>query len=393
MTGEGQTSPKLVYWSAGEASGDHHAAGVIRCLRQLDPQIRHRGLGGEAMRAAGMDLIRDMARDFAIIGFTRAVIAYPALRRILRETVADWHREKPALLVCVDYPGFNLVLAQKAFEHKIPVVWYISPQVWAWKAGRVRTMRAVLKRVLVILPFEEEWLRQRGVQADYVGNPILDEMEGVLAPQPDARVALGLTGSGPVIGLLPGSRSREILRHMPLLVSTARQLLARHPDLQFVLPVAPTIDEADICHALAKERDLSIMVTKDALRARMAMDAALCKSGTSTLELALCGVPMVIFYITSALNAWIARRFLQISVVGLVNLVAGKLVVRECIQEEAQPQILARELACLLPGQGMRAVQLAELERVRQLLGQPGASERVARIIFEEIQAAQGAAG
>jgi lipid-A-disaccharide synthase len=245
-------------------------------------------------------------------------------------------------------------------------------------------MRRDLRRVFVILPFEEAWLRDRGVRADFLGNPLLDELPDVRAPQLEAREALGFGAEDVVIGLLPGSRSREILRHMPLLVQTVQHLLDNHPHLKFVLPIAPTVDRGPIEQVLAAGRPLPVTLTTDTMRARLAMNAALCKSGTSTLELAIAGVPMVIFYITSWLNAQIARLVLTIPHIGLVNLVAGRAVAVECVQHDANPVTLSRELAAILPGTEGHRRQLEDLAQVREKLGGRGASDRLAEAILEE---------
>jgi lipid-A-disaccharide synthase len=380
------TEPYL-FWSAGEASGDHHASSLILAIEEIAPQAyAHFGLGGQAMAKAGATIPIDMTRTFSIIGFTAILRAYPALRRIMNLCVQSWKIRPPAAVVCVDYPGFNLVLAQKAHQLGIPVLWYIAPQVWAWKAGRTRKLRAWCRQVYPILPFEESFLRDRGVECEYLGNPLLDELPSEKAPCRQAQINLGLDSERPIVGILPGSRTKEILRHMPLLVQTMDQMLKTHPQLQFLLPLAPTVDETVIRAFVQNRPELPLTFTRDLTLARLAMDVALCKSGTSTLELAVTGVPMVIFYITSALNAFIARRLLTIPHIGLVNLVAGREVAPEQIQEAATAPLLAAQLEKLLPGTPAHQRQLEDLQEVRNLLGQPGASLRVARTMLKCLQ-------
>lgn len=355
---------------AGEASGDLHAAGLARALTRLRPDLHLAGMGGRNMRAAGVELLED-AEQMAVMGFVEVLRKIPHHWAMLRQLERRLAGGNVGLLVTIDYPGFNMKVAAAARRHGVPVLYYITPQVWAWGANRLPTLARLISKAAVILPFEEPLLRQHGIDATFVGHPLLDRAQA-LPTKAEARRALGIAGDARVLALFPGSRAQEIHRHLDDFVATARLLEARHPGLEVVVSVAPTVQlDAARC-PYRQVPDASFPVLR-------AADAALCKSGTTTLEAAVAGCPLVVAYRTSGWTYAIARRAVKIPYIGLVNVVAGREVAREFVQEALVPSDVADALGALLPEDGAaRAEQLEALGAVRDALGTPGASERVA---------------
>lgn len=360
-----------VLFVAGEPSGDLHASGVAAALAARAPELSLIGIGGARMERAGVALLEHTDR-LAVMGFVEVLQHVPrhyalltALRRRLRSGTVR-------LVVLVDYPGFNMKVAAAAHEAGVPVLYYITPQVWAWGAGRLRAMARTVTRAAVILPFEEPLLREHGIDATFVGHPLLDQAATNLPSRADARRALGIDDGAPVLALFPGSRAQEIGRHLDRFVATAQRLEQRVPGLRVVVSAVPgvALDAARARYPLV--RDASFTVWR-------AADAALSKSGTSTLEAAVAGCPLVVAYRTAALSYAIARRVVTIPRIGLVNVVAGEAVAPEFLQDGARPGAMADALAPLLRADSPeRAAQLAGLARVRALLGTPGAAGRVA---------------
>jgi lipid-A-disaccharide synthase len=361
---------------AGEASGDLHAAGVVDALRRAAPTLPIFGVGGARMSAAGVTLLEDITAH-AVMGYAGVVRELPAHVRLLRRLRARMRGGNVGLVILVDYPGFNLRVASAARAAGVPVLYYITPKVWAWRAGRLKTMRKTITRAAVILPFEERFLRDRGVQATYVGNPLLDGARA-LPSRTQARAKLGLPENARVLALFPGSRRGELAQHLESFTATALELGRRMPDLRVIVSVAPgmTID---------RERAPFQHVVGDSYAVWRAADAALVKSGTSTLEAALADCPLIVAYRVGRVNYEIARRLIRgISYIGLVNLVVGRSVAPEFIQNGMQPMAMADALEPLLVhGSPERIAMLAALADVRAALGEAGASERVARLALE----------
>ncbi|HRZ83239.1 MAG TPA: lipid-A-disaccharide synthase [Candidatus Hydrogenedentes bacterium] len=366
-----------LFFVAGESSGDIHGANLLRALRAARPGWEFEGLGGARMAAAGMALRHDLAGK-AIMGFAEVVRSLSFIRRLFNETRARLAETRPDALVLVDYPGFNLRLAGEAKKLGIPVVYYISPQVWAWKKRRIHTIARVVDKMLVILPFEEEYYRRAGVPCVYVGNPLLDHVEGAaLQTEPAAPEA-------PVVGLLPGSREMEIRRIAPVMLETARRLRAEMPGTVFEAPCVNDERAAQL-RALAGDLPLTVRVGGMAevlSRARCCMVA----SGTATLETALFGVPLVIVYRMNPLTYQLARRLVKVEHIGIVNLLAGRRVAPEFVQQEASPERLLPAMKELLADSPARRAMLDGFREVRELLGGPGASARAAAEIVQLVE-------
>lgn len=355
---------------AGEASGDLHAGILAEALRRRRPDLALVGTGGPRMAAAGVEMLEQIE---GVVGFVEVIRHVPAHLRLLRRLTARLRSGRVGLVILIDYPGFNLRVAAAARAAGVPVLYYITPQVWAWKRGRVRTMAEVITKAACILPFEPPMLREAGIDATFVGHPLLDRALA-LPTRAEARARLGLDGAGEVLALFPGSRAVEIRRHLADFVAVARRLEALRPGLRVILSAAPTVALRDDEVPFPVIRAASF----DVLRAA---DVALCKSGTTTLEAAVADCPCAIVYRTSALSYAIARRLVHIPHIGLLNIVAGREVAPEFVQDAFRPERVADALAPLFAPDGAeRRAMLAGLAEVRAQLGTAGASERVAEM-------------
>jgi lipid-A-disaccharide synthase len=366
-----------VLFVAGEASGDMHAGSVAARLREIRPDLRAAGVGGAQMRASGVTVTRDYS-DLAVMGFAEVLKHVPKHAALLRELRARLATGNVAVVVLIDYPGFNMKVAAAARDAGVPVLYYVTPQVWAWGAGRLPKLARLVTKAAVILPFEEPLLRGYGIDATFVGHPLLDRA-GALATRAEARQRLGMSSTERVLALFPGSREQEIARHLDLFIETGRELARRQPGLRVVLHVAPTVDIA--ARANGTGGCPFEMVSGASFDVFRAADVALCKSGTTTLEAAIAQCPMAVAYRTGALSYAIARRVVRIPYIGLVNVVAGREVAREFVQGALEPRAVATELARLLDDEAYRERQRAGLLEVRGQLGTPGAAQRVAEMI------------
>ena len=327
------------------------------------------------MRTAGVQLIEHTER-LAVMGFVEVLRHLPKHFALLRSMRRRLHSGDTALLVLVDYPGFNMKVAKEAADAGVPVLYYITPQVWAWGAGRLRELARTVTRAAVILPFEEKLLREHGIDATFVGHPLLDSIEE-LPTRAEARAAIGMSADARMLALFPGSREQEIARHLDAFVATARELQRRVASLQVVVSAAPHVelDARDCPYPIVRSASFTVL---------RAADAAMCKSGTTTLEAAVTGCPLVVAYRANPLTYAAARRLVKIRHIGLVNVVADKEVAPEFVQGALQPADVADALEPLLdPGSARRAEMVRDLSRVRETLGAPGAAGRVAAMALE----------
>ena len=367
---------------AGEASGDLHGAALCAALGRLAPGTRVFGMGGERMRAAGAELLADVSRS-AGVGSTEVVGSVPALYRVFRQLRAVVERERPSVLVLVDFPEFNLRLARVARRVGVPAVYYVPPQIWVWRGWRIRSIRRLVSLVLAVFPFERALYQDAGVPVEFVGHPILDALAD--APSRDeARRALGLDPAALVIGLLPGSRHGEAATLIPLMTAAAARLRALRPDTRFLLAQAPTLEDGFVRHAVAA--DPGIRIVRDATHAVMrAADVLLVASGTATLEAGLLGTPMVVCYRVSRLSEALARLFVRVPWINLVNLTLGRAVVPELrLRHEMTVDRLVEEARRLLDDPAALAAQREAFAELQAHLGEPGVCDRAATIILGE---------
>jgi lipid-A-disaccharide synthase len=380
--------------SAGDASGELHTAPFVEAFRRRVPDARFLGLGGTEMEKAGVELIVHQ-RELAIGGLVEVL-------RDARRIVGAWRRMTRALdsrqvdlAVLVDSPDFNIPLARRAKKAGIPVLYFISPQVWAWRRGRIGKIARRVDRMAVIFPFEKEVYAATGLRVDFVGHPLADrlrEIESHFSPQ-EMRRSLGIDPGGVLVALLPGSRRNEVRHGLPLHLEVARALHARDPRIHFAVAVAPTISRASVEQAIAEAALPSLLHievfegrTYEVLRAA---DVALAKPGTVTVEIALLGTPMVVAAQVNPLTAFMARRVIRLPWVAMPNLIVGASVVPEFLQEQARPERIALALTELIEGPA-REAQLTHLAQLRERLGSGGAAERAAAIAEEMLRGTCG---
>ncbi|MFH0788057.1 MAG: lipid-A-disaccharide synthase [Pseudomonadota bacterium] len=370
---------------AGEASGDLHGASLVKALRQLGEPISLFGLGGPLLREMGVEMVYPPPLN--VVGFTEVVFKISHLFRAYQKVKEALRSRKPDLIILIDYPDMNLRLARAAHKEKIPVLYYISPQVWAWRSGRVKDIVRYVNRLAVILPFEVDFYKSYGVEVEFVGHPLLDriknEVPAGVASFPDH------PGDQTIIGLLPGSRPAEVKTILPILLETASQLTRQYGQrIRFVLPVANTLDSEPIREKIRPYQENGVAVelaSEDSHKTLAQCHQAIVASGTVTLEAALLGIPILIVYKVSPVNYWIARHLIDVPYVGLVNWVAGKKIIPEYIQTEAVPAAIMEGSKRYLEDPEHVQTIRQELLEVRKRLGSPGASLRVAQAALEMI--------
>ncbi|GAB3992616.1 lipid-A-disaccharide synthase [Spirosoma daeguense] len=366
------------YLIAGERSGDLHGANLVRAIRQHDASATFRAYGGEQMEAAGATLVRHY-REMAFMGFLEVVKNLGTIRRILRECQADLLANRPDVLILIDYAGFNLRMARFAKKHGIQVFYYISPKVWAWNQRRALGIKASVDKLFTILPFETEFFAKYDYAVEYVGNPLLDALADF---RPDATFAQKLKlDKRPVIALLPGSRRQEITSILPTMLSATCQF----PDYQFVLGTVSNLS-AMLYDGFLADYPNVVRAEDAAYDVLHLATAALVTSGTATLETALLNVPQVVCYKTTTISYAIAKRLIAVPFISLVNLIAGREVVKELIQNELTPDNIVQELRAILPGNAHRDSMLAGYEDVQAKIGEPGASERAGKKMVETLR-------
>jgi lipid-A-disaccharide synthase len=365
---------------AGEPSGDIHAANLITAIKKKSPDTELIGMGGGRMREAGANILFDIT-DIDIVGFTEALSHLRKLKELLQSLSTFIDSEKPDGVILVDYPGFNLRLAARAKKKGIKVIYYISPQVWAWGKGRIKEIAKSVDKMIVILPFEKEFYSHEKVKVEFVGHPILDTIE--MFPSEGA--------VNETIAILPGSRRQEVRRHLPLMLNAASLMRKERPELLFVVLLSPSISPSEIA-AFALPPGVRIMDSagtppQKKYEVMASAPLLLVASGTATLEGACVGAPMLIIYKVSFLTWLLGKALLKIPYIGLVNVVAGKKIAPELLQFDARPERIAKTALSLLGDEEKMNVMRKELKKVRAKLGTPGASERAAAIILEEIRA------
>ncbi len=370
---------------AGEASGDLHGANLVRALRSTDPQLRFCGMGGSELAACDVEILYDAAK-VSVVGFFEVFAHLKDIwcaQRILRRRMAQ---KPPDLLIIIDLPDFNLMLAKKAKKLGIPVFYYISPQIWAWRPGRAATIKARVDKIGVILPFEEEFFRKRGVEAQYVGHPLLDTVMTGTSREMFCKEQ-GIAEGSLLIGLLPGSRKREVSSLLPILLAAAENLQKRSVEkIVFFIPRASTIAQQEFAAAglSGYEQNLDIrIVEEDRYTMMAACDAVVTASGTVTLELAILGVPMIVVYKLAPLTYLLAKWLVKLDHFSLVNLIAGYEAAPELLQEEVTAERIAGELFAIINLPERRAEMKGALRDVGSKLGESGASQRAAQAALQ----------
>ncbi len=367
---------KRVLIVAGEASGDLYGGQLIREVAGIAPRVSFLGIGGASMRDAGLDaLVR--SEDISVVGLVEVIRHLGVIKRALKRVTESIRATRPDLVLLIDFPDFNFRVARAARKANVPVFYYISPQVWAWRRGRVKTLAGLVDKMIVIFPFEVDIYREAGVDVEFLGHPLVDVVRQYRKRPVQAK------RRHPVVALLPGSRRGEIERHMPVMLEAARIIAGQIPDASFTIPLAPTLQREDIGRYL-EDFPIPVTVREGAFHEVVAgADAAVVSSGTATVETALMGTPMVVIYRLNALTFALARLLVRVPYIAMVNLISGRLVVPELIQNEASGEAIARELLVILKDDAKRGRMKKELGEVAARIGEPGASRRVARRVVE----------
>jgi lipid-A-disaccharide synthase len=369
---------KKVLIVTGESSGDLYAAQVVEAIASIAPQVQLYGIGGNEMERRGVNLLFSSS-ELAVVGLTEVIEKLGHIWKAWREMKRFIVDQKPHLAVLIDYPGFNLRLARVLKDNAVPVLYYVSPQVWAWHSGRIKKIAQWVSKMAVILPFEVPIYQQAGVDVEFVGHPLLDILD-VDISRDEARRHLGVPPDALLIGLLPGSREREVKALLPPLLGAATILSRKFPSCRFMLPLASTVGR-DLAQRFLAGSHLALEVVEGrTFEVMKAADLLLVVSGTATLEGAIAGVPMVIIYRLSRISYLIGRMLVKVKCIGLANIVVGKKVVPELIQNDVTPQRIAQEAEKILRDPETRDEIEAAFKTVKEKLGAKGASRRVAQI-------------
>jgi len=372
---------------AGEASGDMYGAEVARCLFKKFPGCEIYGLGGQRMRQAGVQLEGDISKT-AVVGPFEVIGYLGALYGVFRKIAERIETEPPTAAILIDFPDFNLRLAKRVRHAGAPVFYYISPQVWAWREGRVKQIKQLVNKMLVIFPFEEELYRKAGVDVEFVGHPLMDMVRATKSKE-EFCSAYRLDPKRPIVALLPGSRRKEVRYILPTLCESAERIAKEKPDTQFVLPIAPGLDR-NLITSILKGRPITI-VTNDTYNAIRYSRAAVVASGTATLETALLGTPEVIVYRISPATWLLGKFLLKVRLFGIVNIILGEEVVPELFQDKMTAEAVTRMAVRLMDDVWLQSRIRGNYEKLRRQLGSGKVAERVANVIADRLQAAGGA--
>jgi lipid-A-disaccharide synthase len=378
---------KRIMIVAGEASGDLHGSNLVKEALRIDPGLSFFGIGGRRMRDEGVTILVDSS-EMAVVGLVEVIShskviyrAYSILKKII-------HSDPPDLLILIDYPDFNLLLAKVAKYAGVKVLYYISPQIWAWRVGRVKKIARLVDRMAVVFPFEVPFYEKEGVPVTFVGHPLVDTVHPTMSRH-EAQACFGLDPDKKTVGLFPGSRKGEIRNLLATIMDAALLLRKHYPELQFIMPLASSLSNADIAPFIGSN-PLDIRVIDGKVYDVMQVcDAIISVSGTVTLEAALMGVPMVIIYRVSPLTYAVGKRLIKVDHIGICNIVAGERVVRELIQDDAEPGWIAAEIGRILSDEAYAREMRAKLADVKAKLGVGGGSARVAKLLVEMVKDGQ----
>jgi lipid-A-disaccharide synthase len=371
--------------SAGEASGDMQGANVARALIEAQPDIRIFGMGGECMRAAGVEIIYDIA-ELGVFGLVEVLQKLPKQLRLRRSLAGLMEQEQPDVLVVIDYGGFHIPLAKAAKAKGIPVVYYIPPKAWLYWRGRAKEVAGAVERVAAIFPFEADVYRQAGANVTYVGNPLIDIAKPSISKE-EAYRHFGADSTKPVILLMPGSRNQEISSLLPIMLEAAEKIAEKVPDCQFFLPIASTISREVLQNSISGFH-VQVKLTSDKVYDLMQIaDAAIAASGTATLETSLLGVPTVIIYKINPVTYFFGKFLVKIPDIGLPNIVAGRRIVPELLQDAVTSDNIALEALAILTDDAVRGRILQDLDEMKRRLGEGGAVRKVSQMILEVARA------
>jgi lipid-A-disaccharide synthase len=374
---------KRILIVAGEASGDHHGADLVREVIRQQSEIDFYGIGGWELRSAGVKTEFDSS-TLAVIGVWEVLDRLSQVFKALSWVKTELKRRPPDLVVLIDFPDFNFLVAREAKKCGVPVLYYISPQVWAWRRGRVGIVSRTVNRMLVIFPFEVDFYLRHGVVVEYVGHPLMEKFNTQLTPEA-ARVALRLPSDGVCVGLLPGSRPSEVNHILPTMLGAADVILRTYPEARFVLPLAITLQHSEVSRWLIDSPVPVTIVERNFDLAVKACTVAMVTSGTATLQTALLNVPMVIAYKVAPMSYLIGRLLVRVDFIGMVNLIAGRQIVREFVQHEATPRNLASACLEILKDPAKQAHMKESYSEIRTRLGEKKASFNAARAVLDMI--------
>lgn len=369
---------KHIFISAGELSGDIHGGNLIAAIKKKRPEITVSAIGGDNMSAAGATLLYHI-RETSFMGFAEVIRHLPFIWKLWKKTLQHINRSRPDLVVLIDYPGFNLRLAKAVTKRKIPVVYYISPQVWAWHQSRVKKIRKYTRLVLCILPFEEDWLKKHGVNVRFVGHPLIDQIDRIHATGAPAEL-IKPENANPFIGLFPGSRRQEVQRHLPVMLAAVHRLKKNYPALQVAVSIAPDMDVT--AFETENSRDWIRWLKNRNYQIMQQADLLIMSSGTASLEATLFQTPLIVIYRLSHLSFLMGKLLVKVPFISLANLIANRKGITELIQNDANAANIAHETNRILSDHEYREQMIRFLAEVTQMLGKPGTSDRVAKMIL-----------
>jgi lipid-A-disaccharide synthase len=373
--------PDTIMIVTGETSGELYGALLASALRERRPGIRIIGIGGERMKEAGVELVSGISSAF---GITEALSAVTSLRETYRKALEALQKNRPSLLVLIDYPDFNLKLAAVARRKRIKILYYVSPQVWAWRRGRVKKIARLVDRMAVILPFEEEIYRSAGLSCEFVGHPVFDEIRKFKVDKPALKRELGLAGERPLLSLLPGSRPHELERLLPVIRDVVGEFRKEFGEFQFCVPFAPNTDLARYGVIINSLRSEDVLINRgESLRTLAASDYAVVASGTASLQAVLLGVPIVVIYKLFPLTYLLGKLIVKVKHISLVNILSGEEVVRELLQSEVTPHNIIDQIRRIMTDEQHREKMAVAYDRVKALFLSKNASARVAEMALQ----------
>ena len=377
-------SGKKILMVAGEASGDLHGSHLVKEMLSLDPTLQFYGVGGKKMKNEGVELIAD-SKEMAVVGITEVLLKLKRIYQIYRKLKNSLTSNSPSLVILIDYPDFNLRFAREAKKKNIPIVYYISPQVWAWRKGRIKKIGRLIKKMIVIFPFEKKIYEEAQIDVDFVGHPLLDAIRSQFSRE-EAFQQFSLSSGVTTIGLLPGSRMNEVKRHLPPMIEAIPLISKQINPVQFIIPVAPGLDLGEVQNLVGSKRENIRVVENNIYDVMRISDVVIVASGTATIEAAIMGAPMIVVYRVSPLTYLLGKMLIKVKNIGMVNIIAGKTVVPELIQKDVTPEKITSAVVQILENPSKQEEIKKELNSLKEKIGKSGASFRAAQIIISLLQ-------